>query len=77
VGNINNLYEDGDYLLNASASQMLGLSAPCLWAEGPQYGATVRHMSYWPRMHDLFNADNPDLAALLPDSLPGVDGACE
>lgn len=77
VGFINNLYENGDYLLAADDNEMLGLSTPCLWQQGPQYGAVVRHMSYWPRMHDIFSDYHSYLASLLPDSLPGVPGACE
>ena len=73
VGFINNLYTNGDYLLNGDNSDMFGYLPHC----NPTYGFLVRHMSYWPRMHDLFVDHNPYLASLLPESLPGVDGDCE
>ncbi len=66
VGITNNLYTNGALVLDDD--HFFGYVPNC----GVLYGINVVHMHYWPRMREELEESRPDLAAQLPESLPGL-----
>ncbi|MCR9092947.1 MAG: lipase family protein [bacterium] len=66
IGIMNNLYYDGDLLLDGGEGDALGGVPLC----GPLYNANYTHMLYWQRMHEEMLEFDDDHGILLEDAMP-------